>query len=337
MKQTHDIISDFYDPLLKAHGFIAEYENNEYGKMGMCWRLSPEIGHGTYWVYGQKDLFDIKIHNFSFHKDYLLKFIFPKCLSITKYDSISGEELSPYHRLSSGCIKSFIGGYEPYQVLIHKNIRIYSIGIEIMPSYYEDYLKHQYPKEDTNLLEAFRMVGQTEDFPEMSHLLTQVKNYRGEGLSARLFYEGKVAEAISLTVERLKKSKKDLEQVPKLSSCDISHIQTVSSYISENYASEHSLKHLAEIACMGTTKLKSVFRQVNHCTITEYIQQCRIKQAKYLLITTHLTIGQIAKTVGYSNASRLAELFRRNTGLLPGQYRKLMQQEYPPDPCMEFS
>ena len=30
---------------------------------------------------------------------------------ITQYDSISGEELSPYRRLSAGCIKTFIGGY----------------------------------------------------------------------------------------------------------------------------------------------------------------------------------------------------------------------------------
>ncbi len=109
--------------------------------MGLCWKFSQEIGEGSYWTYGQKDLYDIKIHNFSFHKDSLLEFSLPECLSITRYDSISGEELAPYRRLSAGCIKTYIGGYEPYQVLIHKNIPIRSIGIEIMPAYYEDYLK----------------------------------------------------------------------------------------------------------------------------------------------------------------------------------------------------
>ena len=43
----------------------------------------------------------------------------PECLSITRYDSISGEEFSPYRRLSAGCIKTFIGGYAPYLSLIH--------------------------------------------------------------------------------------------------------------------------------------------------------------------------------------------------------------------------
>ena len=64
--------------------------------MGLCWKLSPEIGEGSYWTYGQKDLYDIKIHNFSFHEDSLLEFSLPECLSITRYDSISGEEMAPY-------------------------------------------------------------------------------------------------------------------------------------------------------------------------------------------------------------------------------------------------
>lgn len=41
----------------------------------------------------------IKIHNFSFHEDSLLEFSLPECLSITRYDSISGEELAPYRRV----------------------------------------------------------------------------------------------------------------------------------------------------------------------------------------------------------------------------------------------
>lgn len=128
-----EIIEQYYAPLLKGHGFIPDPDNQQYGSLGISWKLSPEIGEGSYWTYGQKDLYDIKIHNFSFHEDSLLEFSLPECLSITRYDSISGEELAPYRRLSAGCIKTYIGGYSPYRVLIHKNIPIRSIGVEIMP------------------------------------------------------------------------------------------------------------------------------------------------------------------------------------------------------------
>ena len=319
-----EIIDKFYTPLLTGHGFIPDPDNQQYGALGICWKLSPEVGEGTYWTYGQKDLYDIKIHNFSFHKDFMLEFSLPECLSITRYDSISGEELSPYRRLSAGCIKTFIGGYTPYKALIHKNIPIRSIGIEIAPAYYEDYLKKQYPEEQINPVEAFRKIDQTSDFPEMSHLLTEIKNYRGEGIAAKLFYEGKVAEAVSMVVEYQKKHPE--KATHKLSLQDIESIQTVASYLSDHYASNIPLERLTQIACMGTTKLKICFKKYYGCTITEYIQQRRMSQAEYLLAYTDLSIGQIAQTVGYSTSSRFAELFRKSTGLLPLEYRRMAQK-----------
>ena len=118
-----EIIDQFYTPLLIGHGFIRDPDNQQYWALGDCWKLSPEVGEGTYWTYGQKDLYDIKIHNFSFHEDFMLECSLPECLSITRYDSISGEELSPYRRLSAGCIKTFIGGYAPYKALIQSSRR----------------------------------------------------------------------------------------------------------------------------------------------------------------------------------------------------------------------
>ena len=318
------IIEQYYAPLLKKHGFVPEPDNDQYGPLGLCWKLSPEVGEGSYWTYGQRDLFDIKIHNFSFNKDFMLEFDLPACLSITRYDSISGEELSPYRRLSAGCIKTYVGGYKPYQVIIHKNIPVRSIGIEITPAYYEDYLKKQYPEEYRNPIEAFQKIDQTTDFPEMYRLLSELQDYRGTGIAAKLYYESKVAEALSLVVEYQKKRSVSDH---KLVSQDLERIQTVAAYLSDHYAGEVPIERLAQIACMGTTKLKSSFKKVYGCTITEYIQQRRMSQAEYLLAHTDLQIGQIAQTIGYSTSSRFAELFRRSTGLLPLEYRKMAKRK----------
>ena len=290
------IIEQYYAPLLKKHGFVPEPDNDQYGPLGLCWKLSPEVGEGSYWTYGQRDLFDIKIHNFSFNKDFMLEFDLPECLSITRYDSISGEELSPYRRLSAGCIKTYVGGYKPYQVIVHKNIPVRSIGID----------------------------DQTTDFPEMYRLLSELQSYRGTGIAAKLYYESKVAEALSLVVEYQKKRSVSDH---KLASQDLERIQTVAAYLSDHYAGEVPIERLAQIACMGTTKLKSSFKKVYGCTITEYIQQRRMSQAEYLLAHTDLQIGQIAQTIGYSTSSRFAELFRRSTGLLPLEYRKMANRK----------
>ena len=99
-------------------------------------------------------------------------------------------------------------------------------------------------------------------------------------------------------------------------------MEAVTAYINDHFTFDLPLEQLSKIACMGTTKLKICFKQYHGCTITEYIQQRRISRAKHLFSSADLTIGQIARTVGYSNAGRFAELFRLSTGLLPGEYRK---------------
>lgn len=319
----NDIIADCYQPLLDKHHFIPAENAGQFNPAGMCWKLSSEIGEGYYWIYAQKDLYDIKIHDFFFHEDSFMKFELPACLSITQYESISGDELSPYRRLTAGCIKTFVGGYEPYKALIHKKIPIRSIGIEIMPAYYEDYLKKQYPHDYADPLPAFQRIDQVTDFPEMAKLLHEVKAYRGDGIAASLFYEAKIAESVSLVLEAQKKHTKGTKQ---LSSQDIAALEDVTAYLNDHYAFDIPLERLAKIACMGTTKLKATFKQYHDCTITEYIQHRRMGQAEHLLTKTDLTIGQIAQTVGYSTSSRFAELFRKSTGILPGEYRDLIKR-----------
>ena len=127
-------------------------------------------------------------------------------------------------------------------------------------------------------------------------------------------------------VERQKRGQqKPTSQLPRQ---DQLQIQTVAAYLSDHYAADIPLESLAQIACMGTTKLKASFKMLYGCTITEYLQHRRMSQAEYLLTDTTLSIGQVAQAVGYASASRFAELFRKSTGLLPSTYRKMAQKSF---------
>ena len=48
---------------------------------------------------------------------------------------------------------------------------------------------------------------------------------------------------------------------------------------------------------------------------------------EHLLIDTDFTMGQIAQMIGYSTSSRFAELFKKNTGILPIEYRKIARKD----------
>ena len=318
-------INEFYREWLTRSGFIEVESSPDFSPAGKLYLAPTGVGCGYYWVYGEKDLFDIKIHDFYFFEDSFISLNTPECLSITYYDSVSGEELSPYRRLTAGCVKTFYGGHDEYKSIMHKNIPIRSVGIEVFPAYYEKYLKESYPDDYLPPHEAFIRVGQTLDFPEMSHLLRQVWDYKGEGIPAKLFYEAKVAEAVSLVYEHGKKSKND--SCARISKQDIDALNNVASYINDHFNSELPLDMLARIACMGTTKLKNSFKHIYRCTISEYIRQRRMSHAEMLLTSTALAIDQVALAVGYSNAGRFAANFKNNTGLFPSEYRKMAHRK----------
>ncbi len=318
---SNKILTDYYNTLLTESSFLPAPCCEKFGPAGSCWTLSPALGGGHYWLYAQKDLFDIKIHDFYFHDDFLLQFDIPEGISITRYDSISGEELNPYRRLSAGSIQTIVGGKQNYKAIIHKRIPIHSVGIEIFPAYYEDYLKKQYPEEYFDLSAAFQCVDQAAGFPAMSKLLFEIENYRGDGIAAALFYEAKVTEAIALVVDNQKKQAS--KNAHPLSKADIAGLETVTRYIADHYAFDIPLSRLAGIACMSESKLKTCFKRHTGCTVTEYIQGRRMSQAEHLLIDTDFTMGQIAQMIGYTTSSRFAELFRKSTGILPIEYRKI--------------
>jgi len=53
-----------------------------------------------------------------------------------------------------------------------------------------------------------------------------------------------------------------------------------------------------------------------------YIRRVRLDHACHLLSTTPLNITQIAETSGFSNSNYFAQVFRREIGVSPSQYRK---------------
>lgn len=320
-----DIESKYHTSLLEL-GFCELAPDEKFNATGKLYSVPAALGQGVYWVYSQKDLYDIKIHDFHFYKDSFFNFGIPEgCLGICYYDSISGEEISPYRRLTAGCVKSFIGGLEPCKTLIHKNIPIRSIDIEITPAYYDKYLKEKYPTEYIDPHEAFSNIAQTNHFPEMIQLLRQIQDYKGEGIAARLFYESKVTEALSLIMAYNNQQKKS--PPVKLSSADLRALENAAAYINDHFNCDISVDQLSHIACMGRTKLKLAFKEVYGTSITEYIQQRRLSHAETLLTLTDFTIEQIAAAVGYSNAGRFASMFRKSTGLFPAEYRKMAQQK----------
>lgn len=230
----------------------------------------------------------------------------------------------PYQRLKRGYVKGFHSDAKSYDALVHKNIPIYAVGIEISPEYSEKYLNAKYPGEFISLKDAFINIDKTSDFPEMIRLPHQVKNYRGRGTAEELFYEGKVHEAMALLVERTRRSAQTHSRT--ISAQDMQRMNSVTAYINDHMAAELRLDTLAQIGCMSPTKLKTMFKKMHGVTMTEYIQHRRINHGEMLLSNTDLSISTVAQSVGYSSPGRFTALFQKDTGLLPSEYKKMVNR-----------
>ena len=110
------------------------------------------------------------------------------------------------------------------------------VGIEILPAYYENFLKERYPDVYFDLPAAFQSVDQA-------------------------------TEAIELVVDAWKRQGRKPEK--PLSETDKESPQNVVSYIADHYAFDIPLERLASIACMSETKLKSCFNRQFGCSVTQ--------------------------------------------------------------------
>lgn len=313
------------EPFLVKMGFQPCAYKEALNLEGVCYEPPSKLGEGYYWYYEREGLFTIGVLDLRLNQDYVLEYQQQDFISINYYDTISAEELSPYKRLSASCIRGHVSESQLFRARYHKNVPIHGMELMLMPGYYHDYLEQKYPGEFPDPKEAFQSVDGISDFPELVLLMRQIQAFQGTGISAHLFYESKVTEAISLIIEKTKATRGFVPS-GELTREDVVNLDAVKCYIEDHFAFDIRAEQLTRIACMGQTKLRYSFKKRYGYTITEFVQNKRIAHAEYMLIGTDFTISQIAEAVGYHHAGRFASLFRKNTGLFPDEYRQVIKK-----------
>lgn len=296
-------------------------------KEGHSYVLSKERGEGYYWYYKREGMFALAVMDLCLKEDTVVEHQQPDFISITYYDTVSAEQLTPYKRLNANCVRGHVSNRPVYRVRYHKAVPVRGMELMLAPGYFRDYLSEKYPEQMPDIKDLVLKIDGISDFPELLLLMRQIQAFQGTGISAHLFYESKVAEIVSLILEKTA-AIPNTSYAPnrELSREDMQNLDTVKSYISDHFAFDLSVEQLAKMACMSQSKLRYCFKSACGCTITEFIQNKRMAQAEYMLLQTDLQIGQIAKAVGYHHAGRFSSLFRKSTGLLPEEYRRLLKQ-----------
>ena len=93
-------------------------------------------------------------------------------------------------------------------------------------------------------------------------------------------------------------------------------LRTVSEHCAENLTTAS----LAASAHISTTYLHRLFRATLGMTPGAYIAKIRMEECKLLLRDGTLTMGEIARKMGFSSQPHFSRRFRTVTGMTPSEY-----------------
>ena len=92
-------------------------------------------------------------------------------------------------------------------------------------------------------------------------------------------------------------------------------------YIEENFRENIDRNDVAAVTFVTPNYLSKLFKNKMNMNLREYINQLRIEEAKRLLISTSMSISEIASYVGYYNISYFSTVFHKIVGASPFDWR----------------
>jgi len=106
------------------------------------------------------------------------------------------------------------------------------------------------------------------------------------------------------------------------SSRDKALVKTIKEYIQEHCRDANlSLQQIAADLKLPPSHVSRIFRSFEEVSITNYITEIRLNQAKRLLEMDVITVNEVLQAVGFWNQSYFFKLFKKKFGATPQEYR----------------
>ena len=154
----------------------------------------------------------------------------------------------------------------------------------------------------------------------LSLLMEQLHSELLRRKASPLFVQG-VAQTIAIHLAR---NYAELIKEPRSGSSSLPgyKLRQITDWMREHVAEDFGLEQLAALAGLSKFHFHRLFKNAVGEAPSRYQLNLRMHEAKRLLRETKRSVVTVAADVGYTNPSHFAQIFRRETGLSPSDYRR---------------
>lgn len=99
-------------------------------------------------------------------------------------------------------------------------------------------------------------------------------------------------------------------------------IRPVLAYVDRHRCESITLGDVAEVVHVSPSRVRHLFKDVTGVSFKDYVTQVRVAEAKRLLLSTDLSVAEVAGAVSYSNLHQFYKVFYRSCAMSPGEYRR---------------
>lgn len=130
-----------------------------------------------------------------------------------------------------------------------------------------------------------------------------------------------ISTFVYLTAETIHSHLPDIEYELRTVKRDKEHFNRFLKLLSENYTMHREVSWYADNMNLTPRYLTTTIRNVSGYTVSEWISKFIIKDAKYLLKHSEMTVQQVAYELNFPNQSFFGKFFKKHTGMSPGTFR----------------
>lgn len=183
------------------------------------------------------------------------------------------------------------------------------------------------------VMDIASMLGMTT--PAVSHHLRILKDaglITGYRDGKEVFYAaeaGRRTDALHSITERLMSvecpefdsAHEAVNERPQFTENHVEKIRMIHEFLSENLSERITIDDLSKRFAMNPTTLKSVFKDVYGESVAAHMKIHRMRKAAGLLSSSDMSVGEVARSVGYGSQSKFSAVFGELYGVSPREYR----------------